>query len=488
MYTDLILPPGQYRNGTDMQAAGRWRDANLVRWHDGIMQPIGGWRQKADMGGICRGSIAWRDNSRERRIAGGTATKLMASTGAGTVYDITPAGLTTGLVDASVNTGFGGGYFGAGTYGTARPDNGNYTEATTWSLAAWGQNLLACSVADGKIYQWELDGGTPAAQLSGAPTDNLGVFVTAERIVFALGASGDARQIKWSDQEDNTTWTAASTNQAGDHRFETNGQIMCAAAVPGQTLILTDREAFRAEYQGPPFIYGFERVGSACGAISRQAVASVGSQAVWMGQNAFFAYLGGGVEPILSDVSDYVFSDINAAQLSKVAAVANEQFNEVWWFYPSSGSTENDRYVIYNYADQHWATGEMARTTGVDRGAFRYPMFFGADGWVYEHEVGEVSGVTPYAESGPLRMGDSNGVFTATAFIPDEKTQGEVTMTFKSRLYPNGDETSVGPYTAAEPSNIRITGRQVRLRIDGTANADWRFGTPSIQIRQRGQR
>lgn len=488
MYTDLILPPGQYRNGTELQSAGRWRDANLVRWHDGTMQPIGGWRQKAGFGGLCRGSIAWRDEARERRIAAGTASKLMASTGGGVVYDITPLGLTVGRVDAGLNTGFGGGYFGIGTFGTPRPDNGNYTEATTWSLAAWGEHLLACSVADGKIYSWELDGAVVAADLTGAPVGNLGVFVTAERFVFALGASGDGRQIKWSDREDATEWTPATINEAGDHRLETNGQIMCAAAVPGQTLILTDREAFRAEYQGAPYVYGFERVGSACGAISRQAVASVGSQAIWMGQNSFFTYLGGGVEPILSDVSDYVFSDMNKAQVSKVAAVENEQFNEVWWFYPSAASVENDRYVTYNYADGHWTTGELARTTGVDRGAFRYPLFFGADGWAYEHEVGQISGDTPYAESGPVRMGAGNGVFTATAFIPDEKTQGEVTMNFKSRLYPNGDETSVGPYSAAEPSNIRITGRQVRLRIEGVANADWRFGNPSIQVRQRGMR
>jgi hypothetical protein len=488
MYTDLILPPGQYRNGTDMQSAGRWRDGNLVRWHEGTMQPVGGWRQRTEFEGKCRGCVAWRDEIRERRIAAGTADALKVSTGGGVVYDITPAGLVAGLVDARLNTGFGGGYFGSGTYGTARPDNGNYTEATTWSLSAWGQHLLACSVADGKIYQWELDGAVPAAQLSNAPVDNLGVFVTAERFVFALGASGDPRQIKWSDREDNTEWAPATTNEAGDYRLETNGQIMCATAVPGQTLILTDREAFRAEYQGPPFVYGFERVGSECGAISRQAVASVGSQAIWKGRNGFFAYLGGGVEPIPSEVSDYVFSDMNMAQASKVAAVANEQFNEVWWFYPSAASIENDRYVAYNYAEGHWSTGEMARTTGADQGAFRYPLWFGADGFVYDQEVGQITGAEPFAESGPLRMGQGNGVFSATQFIPDEKTQGQVQLTFKSRLYPNADEAEAGPFSAAEPTNIRVTGRQIRLQVSGVANTDWRFGAPSILVQQRGRR
>ena len=38
---DLKIPPGVYRNGTDLQGEGRWRDVNLVRWHDGLMRPVG---------------------------------------------------------------------------------------------------------------------------------------------------------------------------------------------------------------------------------------------------------------------------------------------------------------------------------------------------------------------------------------------------------------------------------------------------------------
>ena len=58
---DLNIPPGVYRNGTDLQGQGRWRDANLVRWHDGLMRPIGGWRTRSQTAGASklRGMIAW---------------------------------------------------------------------------------------------------------------------------------------------------------------------------------------------------------------------------------------------------------------------------------------------------------------------------------------------------------------------------------------------------------------------------------------------
>ena len=48
---DLNIPAGVYRNGTDLQSQGRWRDASLVRWHDGIMRPVGGWRVRSDTAG-----------------------------------------------------------------------------------------------------------------------------------------------------------------------------------------------------------------------------------------------------------------------------------------------------------------------------------------------------------------------------------------------------------------------------------------------------
>ena len=59
----LKIPPGVYRNGTEYQSAGRWFDANLVRWFENTLRPIGGWRKRStsQMTGSCRGIITWRD-------------------------------------------------------------------------------------------------------------------------------------------------------------------------------------------------------------------------------------------------------------------------------------------------------------------------------------------------------------------------------------------------------------------------------------------
>ena len=489
MFVDLDLPAGFRRSGTDLQSRGRWRDGSLVRWRDGAMMPVGGWRERADFtSGIYRGSMAWEDNSGDRWLAVGSHSALKVSTLAGSVSDITPVGFTSGNESASLNTGYGSGAYGTGAHGTPRQAT-TFSEATTWSMSPWGEYLIACSNADGKIYEWQLNTGTPAAAVTNAPTDCLGVVVTPERFVFALGAGGEPRKVQWSDREDNTTWTPAATNEAGDQTLDGVGQIMCGFNVPGETLIVTDAEAYAATYQGPPFVYGFRRIGSACGIVSRKAIAATDSGAIWMGRKGFFRYQGGTVEEIECEVADFIFGDISEDQASKAHAVTNGQFGEVWFFFPCGSSTEVDKYVSYNYRSGFWAIGELARTTGVDRGAFPQPVWVGSDSVANDHEVGlSYGGADIYAESGPLMLGSNASLVTAQELHPDETTQGDVTFTFKVRNYPNAAETSHGPYTAATPTNVRFTGRQIRMRADGATLADWRVGAPRLRVAERGRR
>ena len=487
----LNLPAGQYRNGTEYQSQGRWRDGNLIRWHEGALRPIGGWRQRGtvDINGVARTMVAWEDNSNNRRVALGTHNKLYAMTAGNTISDITPAGFTSGRVDATAFTGYGGSTFGNGLYGLPSEDTGNILRATTWSLENWGEYLLGCTADDGKIYQWTLNSATPAAVLSNAPTSCSSMMVTEERFVFAFGASGDPRKVAWSDRENNNLWTPAATNEAGDIQIQTNGVILAGLRTRGQSLILTDQDAHTATYSGPPYVYGFERVGTSCGLIAANAAASVDAGVMWMGQRSFFVYSGGAVQALPCDVSDYVFSDINNDQKSKVHAVVNSRFNEIWWFYPSESSTECDSYVSFDYAENIWTTGLIDRTAGVDRGVFRQPFWIAADGTLYEQEIGFNYGTqTPFAETGPIAIGVGEQVMSVRGMIPDEKTLGDVNATFKTRFYPTDTERDYGPYSMANPTSLRFTGRQIRMRVTGDAASDWRVGIMRLDAVAGGRR
>lgn len=488
MLMPLNIPPGVYRNGTDMQAASRWRDASLIRWHDNAMRPVGGWTQKGSntITGIPRGALAWIDNSNEVRGAVGTHDALYAFTNADAWTAITPSGFTSGRATASQNIGYGGGDYGEEAFGTERTPSGPMLPATQWTLDNWGQDLIACSPDDGKIYDWT-PGDAAAVVISNAPTSCRAAVVAEERFIFALGAGGDPRKVQWCDREANTTWTPAATNEAGDQILATTGQLLCGKRTRGQTLFLTTEDAHAATYIGPPFVFRIERVGTSCGAVSNNAAATVDNGVFWMGRRGFYRYAEGRVQQVECEVADYVFSRINRAQISKVCAVVNAQWSEIWWFYPAG--TENDSYVSFNYITGVWSIGAMGRTAGVDRGAFNRPIWFDSDGKAYEHETGySWGGAFPYAETGPMVLGDGDRRITVTRLHPDEQTQGEVTATFKTRNYPQGPETVTEAYTLSAPTGVRFSGRQFRLRVTGTVNDDWRWGVPRVDVQERGRR
>lgn len=486
----LAIPPGVRSNGAETDSAGRWLDANLVRWVDGVMQPVGGWETRVAVGSTAlRAAFSWVDLSGTARLAFGGFDKLYAVSATNTVTDITPAGLTAGLLDAALNVGYGAGAYGAGYYGTVRSNPGVYSEATTWALDNFGEELLACSSADGRIFKWDLNTANDAVAVSGAPTGNVSMMVTDERFVFALGAGGNKRRVQWCDREDLATWTPATTNEAGDFDLQTSGQIMCGARVRGQALILTDLDAHVATYIGPPFVYGFERVGSSCGPASRKALVATDQAAFWMGPKAFFAFSAGAVTELPCEVYDKVFGSISIAQLSKVYGVQKAQFGEVWWFYPSADSNENDRYVTYNYRSNIWQIGALARTCGVDRGVFRAPIWSSPAGQAYNHETGlNYDGALIYAESGPIQLGNGDNVMHVTSVLMDEITSGDVQVAFLTRFYPNDTERSYGPYLPGPPTDARFSGRQVKMRVEAVRNAAWRLGTVRLEAKQGGLR
>ena len=333
-YIPLQIPPGVYKNGTDYQSKGRWNYSNLVRWFEGTIRPVGGWRKRTtdQLAGKARGFINWRDNSNNRRIAIGTHTKLYHLSESNALTDITPTSFTTGDADAVLKIGYGYSTYGSYAYGVPRPDTGSFTAATTWSLDTWGEYLVGCSSKDGKLLEWQLNTSNDAVAITNAPTGNIGLITTQERFLFALGAGGNPRKVQWCDQENNTVWTAAATNQAGDFELTTIGSLMCAKRTRGATILFTDVDVHVATYIGPPYVYSFERIGSSCGVISKQAVAATDNSCIWMSNSGFWVY-DGFVKPLASDVGDYVFTNLNSQQASKVYSVHLATYGEIWWFY-----------------------------------------------------------------------------------------------------------------------------------------------------------
>jgi hypothetical protein len=362
------------------------------------------------------------------------------------------------------------------------------------------------------------------------PTAVTGVVVTPERFLVTLGWSNGApsvRGVAWASQETTDVWHPLITNSAGDFDLTTSGRILCGHRTRNETLLWTDVDMHVMSFIGGPLVYRFAQAGDKCGAISPRSPVVVDTMAMWMGTQNFYMY-DGFVKPLPCEVQDYVFGDFNQAQAIKVWGQSVAEFGEVWWFYPSGGSMEIDRYVSYNYWENHWSVGQLARTAGCDAGALTHPVMITPTGIVYEHENGwhrpspgsiesailQENGLTlitengtliieeqlgfspgtndvPYLESGPVQIGEGDHLMSLQRIIPDEKTLGDVAATIYSSLHPTDTpEDTHGPYALANETDIRVNARQIRIRLEEnqTVPSSWRVGQLRFGARPSSRR
>lgn len=492
MIAPLRLPPGFLKVGTLYESRGRWTDGNLVRWHDGVLQPVGGWQAYEGSGGqvqitlttdVPRSSFTWTRNAGDAFLAIGTNAKLWTMSRSGTLVDATPAGFSAGAAEAGIEAGYGTGLYGDQVYGAPRVTYSNpvTAAAASWSFTTWGQDLIACLRGANSLYQWS--GSGAATAVSNAPSAPSCCLTTAQRILMV----GKSRTVYWSDAEDNTIWTSTATNQAGSQLLEGDGEIVDMVRVRDEVLILTTTDAWVARYIGPPFIFGFERVGSRCGCVAPMTLTGVDGLAAWLGYEQFYVY-DGSVRRIPCEVMDFLRGDIKRSQISTAYGVSNTAYNEIWWFYRSESADDINKYVAWNYRDNFWMTGTLARNTMVDSGGLSAVLGVDAEGYVWSHEkIGVQPDATVYITSGPLETQNGELITQVRQLWPDEKALGSVNFTFLGRQGPNATEYTYGPYTSRMPTPTRAYGRQLQLKVT-EVNSGWRLGTIRADVNGRGAR
>ena len=193
---------------------------------------------------------------------------------------------------------------------------------------------------------------------------------------------------------------------------------------------------------------------------------------------------------------------MNPTQKTKSFAAHNKAFNEVCWFYVSTSNTstidpEPDSYVCYNYETQSWSLGSIPRTCWFDSfGARRVPFAYNKDGELYNHETGaddDGSALVAFVETSPLEMTQTGEkLMLVDKIIPDATITGNLNFTVKTKKYPNGTETSKGPFTIDQNStkvSMRAKGRQMKIKIDNSNVGDtWSLGDLRLNSRADGLR
>ena len=213
------------------------------------------------------------------------------------------------------------------------------------------------------------------------------------RFVLAFGCNDygqstiDPMLIRWSAQDDIYNWTPDATNQAGFVRVSHGSEIITTVQTRQEIVVFTDSIVYSLQYLGPPYVWAPQLLGDNISIISPNAAVIASGIVYWMGVDKFYSY-DGRVQTLNCDLRRFIFQDLNQEQAAQVFCGTSEGFNEVWWFYPSANSTTIDKYVIYNYHEQIWYYGTMARTAWLDSGLRNYPLAATYSSNLVNHEQG----------------------------------------------------------------------------------------------------
>ena len=426
------------------------------------------------------------------------------------------------------STGWGAGLWSAGTFGSATALS-DTDQLRLWSHDAFGEDLIINPRAGG-IYYWDESSGVETravdiTTLSGAnlsPTKGLQTIVSdIDRHVIVLGADpivGSARTgdidpllIAFSDQESITEWDPSATNTAGSLRLSSGSQIVGGLRSRQELLIWTDTSLYTMQFIGAPFTFGVNLINENVGLISPNAAINAPDGVYWMARDGFYTY-NGSVQRLLCSVLNYVLDDFNSSQSFKTVSFTNREFNEVGWFYPSSSSTEIDRYVTYNYLEKAWSIGELSRTAWLDDGIFEKPRATGKDSsvnYIYTHESSDDADGIPmdnvFIESGDIDIDDGEKFSFIRKIIPDVKffgtnsSGGQINFVLKTRNFP-GDSLSTNSTSnvtsSTQQNHIRARTRQMVFRAQSDDDAatsvrtgfKWRLGANRFDIRPDGKR
>ena len=408
------------------------------------------------------------------------------------------------------------------TWGTPRSTSNVTLEARQWSLDNFGEDLIATAL-NGGAFKWDTSSGvsTRAAAISGAPTaSRLSLVSTPDRHLVFMGtentigttSSQDDLLIRFSDQEDITTYQPTAENTAGSLRVADGSRIVAAERSRGQILVWTDSSLHAMQFIGPPFTFGLRQLGQNCGIVGIHAGLDLNGVAYWMSQDSFFLF-DGTVKKLPCTVEQFIFDNLNVTGAENAFVGHNGEFNEIMWFYPRTGSDTINAVVAYNYLEQTWWTGTLDRTTWIDREVYDNPVASDylptttannetisglTDGatQMFLHETGndaDGQAMTAFVKSGSVEIGDGNDILFVQKLIPDIQNQsGTLNMKLEFKYYPNNSTSTTKTATftdATEFVSLRGRGREFTVNVvSNTTGTAWRLGTQRFDIQPDGRR
>jgi len=250
-------------------------------------------------------------------------------------------------------------------------------DATKWSFAPWGNNLLASNYEEPIqiIPGAEFDRHRTLVShgLRARIVDVFAKHVIALNTVDELDGAVPNRWW-WSGLDNAEDWRYDDpASEGGFQTLQPNSQpITGGAALRDSYVIFQEHMTHLVNYVGGTLVFSKQVVNSRIGALSQGLVQSAGDVVIFFGQNNIYRFDGYSFDAIGEGNNRWIFKGLNMAQVSQSFSFIDRSTKEAWFVIPHYGDRPNLA-CIYDITNNLWTFEDIDASAGCTQDGLDYP-------------------------------------------------------------------------------------------------------------------
>lgn len=258
----------------------------------------------------------------------------------------------------------------AGTNGTVTADT-NYTgtAADIWNGCVFGTIPVINNGVD--VPQYWNAGTSKFAALSNWTSTSICKSIRAFKnylVAMNVTKSGTnyPQMVKWSHAADPlavpTSWDETDpTVDAGEHNLlASTGEVIDGGQLRDVFIIYKDDSTHLMRYIGGQFVFAFQELFKTSGILAVNCWEEYKGLHYVMTRGDIIAHDGHAIVPISTRrVRNYLFNQIDSTNYYKSYVTLNPKKEEVWFCFPTTGSTYVNKALVYHVVDQMWSTRDL---------------------------------------------------------------------------------------------------------------------------------
>jgi hypothetical protein len=414
--------------------------------------------------------------------AGGNASST--ASGGGSVASIFKQ-VAAGNENQTLGVGFGFGIFGFGVWGAPFYSATAQSYPRIPSFDALGSELVMCPgdylAGDGqKLYIWDGNLNVAPTVLSNAPTNCKWIKVVNNSVVALCDTT-----IKISELGNGTVWSGITYTAIDVQRA---WSLISAFGTGEKAAVIFAPEPYLLRFVGGE--WDLVELGQQYPIVAPAAACSLNDGLIWYGSDGNLYFFDGGAVRTINNTQngDYIRRNFNGGKAWHCFMMTDYKYSQAYLYYPSTGETNPDSYMIFNPKQPSFTLGKMSRTSA-QRNAEVDSVFYmtnGAD--VYRHFLVSPPTFNWSARSAFFYTDNGDYRVRVNRIYPDAQISQDVNFKIIGKEYPQSIEADYGNQTLTTASQaMSVTGAGRLLSVEFSGSGDFMLNNLKMEMQVQGR-